>query len=249
MIRLWLLLLLCCPALAFAQEAPAPEEQIIADVSDRKIAVTVGFSGADTTLFGALPENGDVIVTVIGPKDQVNVRRKERILGVWLNRNSVQFDQVPGFYWVASSRPLEQIAPEAWLAAQRLGTSHLRFIIKNATDYLDTSSFQNALISLRESEELFLSTPALVTIMGGRLYRADVHLPAHAPTGSYKVTTYLLRGGELIGQEITTLELRKEGSMARVSDIAESHALVYALLALGLALLAGWSGAFLMQRS
>lgn len=248
-----LLLLLCLflPTLAHAQDVGSTEEQdqIIADVSDRKIAVTVGFSGADTTLFGALPENGDVILAVTGPEELVKVRRKERVLGVWLNRNTVEFDRVPGFYWIASSRPLVDIASEDWLASQRLGTNHLRYIIRNATDYLDIAQFQRALTELRERDELFLPSPALVSIMGGRLYRADVHIPADAPTGEYKVTTYLLRAGTLIGTEQTVLELRKEGSMAQVSDIAESHALVYALLALALALVAGWTGAVLMQRS
>jgi uncharacterized protein (TIGR02186 family) len=250
MIRAFLLLSLFLLALpAWAQAEPPPEEQIVADVSDRKIAITAGFSGADTTLFGALPENGDVILTVTGPEEVVKVRRKERVLGVWLNRNTVEFDRVPGFYWIAASRPLPDIAGESWLAVQRLGTSHLRYIIRNATDYLDIAQFQRALTDLRERDELFLSSPALVSIMGGRLYRADVHIPANAPTGEYTVTTYLLRSGALIGKEVTVLQLRKEGSMAQVSDIAENQALVYALLALVLALLAGWTGAVLMQRS
>mgnify|MGYP000981788918 CR=1 FL=1 len=245
-----LLVLLAFAPPAIAQESPAlTADDIIADVSDRRIAITVGFSGADTTLFGALPENGDVILTVTGPESVVRVRRKERTLGVWLNQGMVEYDKVPGFYWIAASRPLADIAPDSWLTAQHLGVDHLRFIIRNASNYLDLATFRKALIDLRIEEGLFLAEPALASVMGGRLYRADVHIPANAPTGDYTVTTYLLQAGELVGTQKTSLTLRKEGSMADVSVIAEDYAVVYAILALVLALLAGWSSATLLQRS
>lgn len=242
--------LLMLPHTTLGQDVPAALDQpIIADVSSRHIAVTMGFSGADTTLFGALPENGDVIVTVTGPEDEVVVRRKERVLGVWLNRTSVTFSQVPGFYWIAASKPLADIASATWLASRRIGTDHLRFIVENATDYRGIPDFLAALINMKVTGQLYLNQPAVVTIMGGRLYRADVHIPADAPTGEYMLTTYLLQNGQLVGAQKTSLSLRKEGSMAQVSTIAESYSIVYALLALGLALLAGWTSATLMQRS
>jgi uncharacterized protein (TIGR02186 family) len=245
----WLVALLLLIAPSAGAQENVQSETIIADVSKRHIAITVGFSGTDTTLFGALPENGDVIVTVTGPEDEVVVRRKERVLGVWLNRTNVTFNRVPGFYWIAASRGLTEIASEEWLAARRIGTSHLRFIVENATDYRAISDFLTALIDLKVKDQLFFSTPAAVTIMGGRLYRADVHIPADAPTGEYILTTYLLQNGQLVGSEQTPLTLRKEGSMAQVSTIAENYSIVYAVLALLLALMAGWTSAVLMQRS
>ena len=248
-----LVLALRAPAYAADESAsvaaPPAASEIIADVSTRHIAVTAGFNGADTTLFGALPENGDVIVTVTGPEAEIVVRRKEQVLGVWLNRNNVVFGRVPGFYWYASSRPLTDIAPEAWLASNRIGSAHLRFNIDNASDYGDLPVFQAALLDLRMRAGLYASAPAQVTVMGGRLYRADVHIPADAPTGEYILTTYLLQNGQLIGSQRTPLTLRKEGTMSSVSVIAERNAISYAILVLALALLTGWTSAVLMQRS
>lgn len=239
-----LFVLLISTGSALAEEASG----IIADVSHRNIAVTTGFNGATTTLFGALPQEGDVIVVVSGPESKVVVRRKERVLGVWLNRNSVTFSHVPGFYWVASSRPLSDIVSTEWLAARRLGTGHLRFTIADYTSFSAISEFREQLVHLRQSGGLYTVQPQTVTIMGGKLYRADVHIPADAPTGNYALTTYLFRRGELLEVQQTPLVLRKEGAMDEISDIAQNNSLVYAFLAVALALLTGWSSAVLMRR-
>lgn len=239
-----LAVLFCGASAALAQS----EDDIIADVSQRNIAVTTGFNGANTTLFGTLPQEGDVIVVVSGPESTVVVRRKERVLGMWLNRASVTFSHVPGFYWVASSRPLDEIVGEDWLARNRLGTSHLRFNIDDYDDFSTIHEFQQQLIALRQTSELYTDHTARVTIMGGKLYRADVYIPADAPTGNYTVTTYLFSRGQLLGAQQTPLALSKEGTMADLSDIAQNYSLIYAMMAVAMALLAGWSSAVLMRK-
>ena len=234
-------------ALLLPQQATA-QGSIVADVSDRRIAVTAGFHGASTTLFGALPEQGDVIVTVTGPKIPVVVRRKERVMGIWLNRTEVSFSDVPGFYWVASSRPLNEMVSAAWLESNRIGLEHLRFTISNANNYSETTNFMNALTGLRISQGLYSDAPAPVLVMGGKLYRADVTLPGDAPTGEYMVTTYLLKNGQLLEAQQTPLSLRKVGSMENISDIAQNHSTLYAILAVAMALLTGWTSALLRRQ-
>lgn len=242
---LLLLALLCAPLRA---EAHPDEEGIIADVSDRRIAVTAGFTGAKTTVFGALPEAGDVIIVVTGPMHTVTVRRKERVLGIWLNRSAVSFQSVPGFYWLASSRPLGEIASDDFLKARRLKVQNLRFATAQPVSAPQMEEFRTALLHLRAWREEYALTPAPVTIMGQRLYRADLTLPASAPTGEYLVTTYLLKGGALIGTEQIPLTLRKEGTTAALAGLALRYPVLYAMVAILLALFSGWASAVLMQR-
>lgn len=242
-------LFLSLALVALAASALADDAGIIADVSQRNIAVTTGFNGAITTLFGALPEEGDVVVVVSGPESKVVVRRKEHVLGVWLNRTAVTFSHVPGFYWVASSRPVAEIVGPEWLAANRVGTGNLRFTIADYTKFDAIDEFREQLIQLRQQRLLYTVHPASVTIMGGKLYRADVHIPANAPTGNYTLTTYLFRRGVLLDAQQTPLALRKEGTMDELSDIAQNNSVFYGMLAVALALLTGWSSAVLMRRS
>jgi len=174
-----LFLLLLLPQRGEAQQ----EDEIVADVSSRHIAVTAGFNGATTTLFGALPREGEVIIVVTGPLSDVIVRRKERYMGLWLNRSSASFHAVPGFYWVASSKPLADMASSEFLSEKRIGIEHLRFTIAEASNLQESALFQKALVEIKTQEEDYSARPAMVSIMGGRLYRADLSLPSGAPTG------------------------------------------------------------------
>ena len=118
-------------ALLFAFLATAPaaaqivhQEGIQIGLSQDDISITAGFSGADLTIFGSLedadPQTArqgryDVVVVLEGPARPVVVRRKDRVLGVWINLESETFTNVPVSYSVASTRPLQDITqPESY---------------------------------------------------------------------------------------------------------------------------------------
>ena len=58
---------------------------IIADISDNKINIDVGFKGAKLLFFGVIDEEGDVVVSVTGPRKTIEVRKKETSLSTDLN--------------------------------------------------------------------------------------------------------------------------------------------------------------------
>jgi hypothetical protein len=111
-----LLLLVAMLASAFAGAA-AQEAPLVADLSDREIEVSTGFTGADLLVFGATdapigPGGDEILVVVRGPTRPVVVRRKVRALGVmWVNGPAARFSGVPGFYAIAGTRPAWQILP------------------------------------------------------------------------------------------------------------------------------------------
>ncbi len=57
-----------------------------------------GFAGADVLLFGTTDGPGDVVVVVKGPVADVDVLRKERVGGIWINRKGLGFQNVPAVY-------------------------------------------------------------------------------------------------------------------------------------------------------
>ena len=83
------------------------KELIIADISDNKINIDVGFKGAKLLFFGVIDDEGDVVVSVTGPRKTIEVRKKEKKMGLWLNSDTKVFFDVPSYYYVASTRPLK----------------------------------------------------------------------------------------------------------------------------------------------
>jgi len=79
-----------------------------------------------------------------------------------------------------------------------------------------------------------------VSFLGDRLFRTDIHFPANVPTGTYLVQVFLVRDKAVVSGQTTPLVISELGVDAEVHDFADRFALVYGLVAIALAALAGW---------
>jgi uncharacterized protein (TIGR02186 family) len=232
---------------ALVMAAPAARGQaLVADLTNHLIAITTGFTGTEVVLFGAIEGEGDVIVVVRGPESSIEVRRKERTLGVWLNRSDMTFAEVPSFYSIASTRPIEQLARPEVLNRYRIGVEHLALEPIDPTDQVD--QFRQALIRNKQREGLFPTAVGTVTFVGSRLFRTTVAFPANVPTGSYQVSVFLMRNGQVQGAQTTPLLVSQLGLSADIVDFAYRRATLYGLIAVLVAAMAGWLGSVAFRR-
>jgi len=242
------LLALAALLVGLGQAGPAAAQALVADLSDHLVAVTTGFAGAELLLFGAVEGEGDVVVVVRGPDERASVRRKERVLGVWVNSDELTIGDVPSFYAMATSKPLEQLAAERTLARHQIGVEHVRFQLPSGVARREAAEFQAALIRNKRRQGLYDLGMGKVDFLGGRLFRADVLLPSNVPTGTYLVTVFLLRQGEVVSAQTTPLEVSKVGLGARIYDIAHRHGAAYGLLAVSIAVAGGWIAGTVFRR-
>jgi uncharacterized protein (TIGR02186 family) len=239
-------LLLLAPALgAAAQESP-----LVADLSDREIEVSTGFTGADLMIFGAtdapIGAGGDEILVVVrGPTRPVVVRRKVRVLGVmWVNGPAARFAGVPGFYAIAGTRPAWQILPEAERQSNGLGLDALPLVSTGARN----PQFRAALLDLEKSSGLWLEHAATVEIGANRLFHVRVPLPAAVPTGEYRVEVLLVRSRRIAARVEMGFRVDRVGAADRIATVAQTQPLVYGIACVVLAALAGWLGSILFRR-
>jgi uncharacterized protein (TIGR02186 family) len=233
-------------ALAGLVPGPARAQALVADLTNHLIAITTGFTGTEVVLFGAIDGDGDVVVVVRGPETAVEVRRKERTAGIWLNRSDMTFADVPSFYTIASTRPLDQLARPEVLERNRIGVDHLALEAVDATPEVD--QFRKALIRNKQREGLYPSQVGTVTFVGSRLFRTTVSFPANVPTGSYQVSVFLLRNGQVAGAQTTPLLVSQLGLSADIVEFAYRRAAVYGLIAVLVAAMAGWLGSVAFRR-
>lgn len=220
---------------------------LVADLSSDEIGITADFSGTELLLFGAIEGAGDIVVVVRGPKRREVVRRKGRIVGVWINTDSLAFDNVPAFYRIATTRPLEEIAPAAELDRLELGEGRLRIAAPGAAARV--REFHDALLRNKRRLGLYGGAPGRVAVLEGRLFRTTVTFPATVPTGRYTVEVYLFRAGRLIGTATKPLTVRKAGIEAQIFDFAYQHAAWYGIIAIVIALMAGWSAGMVFRKA
>ncbi len=213
---------------------------VVADLSNHSIAITTGFTGTSVVLFGATDGPGDVIAIVRGPEHDLTVWRKEKIAGVWANREAVTFANIPSFYAIAASRPLDEIAPPSQAALYRIGVGNLKYEPRSDVTAEQARLFSRALVRVQQKAGLFPLSVGKIAFLGDRLFRTTFTFPANVPTGSYLVQIFLVRDREVVGGQTTPLTVSKVGVDAAVFDFAHGNALAYGAIAVITAVMAGW---------
>ena len=223
---------------------------LVADLSQHLIAITTAFVGTNVVLFGTSDGDGDIVVTVHGPREVQIVRRKAQVAGIWINRTRLAFADVPGYYAVASSGPLEAIAHPDVLARHEIGVEHLKLKPIDATGFeiSEIAAFQDALVRNKQRQDLYSRTPAPVNFIGPRLFRATLSFPANVPPGIYRVQVFELSDGQVTDAQRSTLVISKIGLEADIYDFAQQQSALYGLLAVALSLTLGWLAGVIFRK-
>lgn len=245
--------------------APAQAAQLVTDLSEHQVRIRSNFTGTQILLFGAIEVNTaseraldrDVVVVVTGPSRPVTVRRKERVAGIWINHDALTFPKVPGYYAVASSRPLEVTAETTMLQREQIGIENVDFGTPVAQGVVGSAeimppdeekNFIKALIRNKRREKLYISDPGGIIFLGQTLFRATVDIPANVPVGLYTATVFLIHDGEVVDAISSPLYIDKSGLERFLYRFAHNDALLYGLIAVFGAALAGWLGSVVMRQ-
>lgn len=250
------------PSLHLTQAArPAPvreaddgrsAEGVEVDVSTRSVAVTSTFSGTEIIAFGAVersrqtsPEAGyyDVAIVFAGENGTAVVRSKNQVAGIWINTDSLDFNNVPSFYGIVSSRQLSEITDEATLHKLNLGFEDIKMTPvltgKEKLNEAQIADFKAGLIRLKVKNGLFVSNDFGLAFVGKSLFRATMRLPANIPIGRLTATTYLFHDGKLLTSDVAHVTLERQGSERLIYSFARNYPLYYGLSAVIIAIVAG----------
>ena len=226
----------------------ARNDALAIDLSEDLIGISTGFTGASVLLFGATEGEGGVIVLVRSPNSRVVVRRKSRVAGIWVNSDELTFDDAPGFYHAAASAPLEELLPEDLRRTNQIGVDHIGFKPHAFLSADEEKAFRAALVRNKQRSGLYSTQNGRVTFQGSRLFRTRLELPANVPTGKYAVEVFLVNNGQIVDRSTRELSVRKVGLEAKVTEFAFEQAPLYGIIAVLIALIAGWFAGFVFLK-
>jgi uncharacterized protein (TIGR02186 family) len=203
------------------------------------------FHGSTVHAHGTVPAGYQLAVVCTGPKGELKLKRKERVLGlVWLTRGEVTFARVPSLYIVDASAELEQLAPQPTLDRLGVGYSSLKADATNEPPRDQRASELFAeLLRLKEREKLFGVDQHGVRLQEPKAglvnWSTDIQLPPKLLPGDYVVRLYGFRAGngELLDSRL--LNVRQVGAVAAISAFARKWGLLYGIGAVLIALVAG----------
>lgn len=254
----WLILGLVAFFPGAVQNAKA--EALVADLSSRTIKITSNFTGSEIVVFGIIKrdqrtvsraEPYDLVVVVRGKDQKLTSRRKEQVLGVWINKHSRSYVNAPNFYALTSTRKIEEIAHPNLLARYQLGTDYLLlpkgFKPSKSTKAVD--EFRAAALRLRRQEGLYYDDLSSISFLSDNLFRSTIKIPAQIPVGQYDVTLYLFRGGALLDKITEPLNISKHGFEQVTYSLAHQNSLIYGVLSVVLALITGWFAGVVFRKN
>ena len=243
-----------------AASRPAAAERLVVSLSNHRVAVTSSFAGEDLVLFGTVePDPGkttlrpsyDLVVTVTGPRETLRTRRKQRVLGIWVNVDSREFVRVPSYLSVLSNRPAQQIAAPDVLRRLQVGLNNFLLPQRIGPDIADTvpdDPFRVAFVQLEKQYGLYRQSGSAVTFLTPTVFRAGIPVPANVPTGNYLVDVMLFADGALAARTNSALEVTKTGFEQYVAEAARDWGLLYGLATTLMALLTGWFASVVFAR-
>ena len=233
--------------------AQAPLDLVI-DTNERDVEIQPGISGTKIVLFGATPSGKrDIIIEVVGPPKNQTMQEKRRYFGFWLGRGKSYYKNVPSYYNLLSSKPLEEITNQEGLNKLGLGIEHLP-LGKADIKYSSIKQFQfdKRLRSEMFEDGQFLENEENIVLRSGPgkvgLFKTEFSLPPNSLQGKYFVRYFLFQNGEAISYAESIIDLKQAGFARLIWIFANKFALLYGIIAIILSGLLGWLVSLIFSR-
>ena len=245
--------------LAFISSASA----LVIGSDEEEIYIDANFSGKNLLVFGAFysdpsqarDDKSDILIEVVGPSEDVVIRKKESFFGFWLNSKSVEFNDVPGFYYLSSTSEItNEFLTENNIGllnkkdTQLIDWSALNIDWGNIRNEEDKDSFYDALIRTKEIEDAYRKVNGEIDIIDGNLFRSYIEIPNTVPVGQYKVNLYLIIDSKISNEYSYNFMVTRVGIEEAIYSFSKNYPLIYGLISLLIAILIGWSGAEVFKR-
>lgn len=244
-------------ALLLLATLPARAEEVVLGLSQNSVSINTTFSGSQILLFGAIkreeaipPDELGVVVTIAGPSQPLDVRRKERRFGIWVNVDAVEVDSAPSFYAVATSGPWEQVLTQVEDLRNKISIPRAIRSIGAPSNVENAQDFTDAVIRIRTRSGAYQIREGAVELSEQTLFRTSVDLPSNLAEGAYVTRIFLTRSGNVVSKYETVIDVRKVGMERWLFELSRENAVIYGLMSLAIAIAAGWgaSEAFRLLR-
>lgn len=214
------------------------------------VQVSLTYSGEAVKIFGAVPEDSDVLIKVTGPEDKVKLSKKGKVGIFWMNVRQVEVEAFPSMYIISSSSKISQLLSEKLQKDLRIDPTYStiseKAVVKEKLEDkviditgADKKEFIDGLIKIKEEQELYKLKEGDITVVEGKLFDSVIFISSKATPGDYKVDVYAIKNGNVVAHDTSTITVKNVGIGGWLTETAVSNGVLYGAIAVCIALIAG----------
>jgi uncharacterized protein (TIGR02186 family) len=205
------------------------------------INITTFYNGTTLEVRGTAPAETDVVLEVSGPKQDVHLKEKGKVLGfLWMNKSDVTLENAPADYMIYTPENAggDIIGLQTGIGYQSVGQD---IIINPETE--DRTFIFGEYVKLMEKAGVYAINQGAVTygpVKGGiKPFSATLIIPSKMSAGKYQVKAFALQHGVVADQVQTDLTIQLQGFPAIISSMAFNRSLMFGVMAVVIAIAAG----------
>lgn len=237
----------------FTSESYARTSPVDIDVIQPKsILINHSFSGGKVSIKEVIPSGNEVAIRLIGPRENLVLMRKDRVKGLWMNVEQINFQDIPNVYLLMTSKGLSTAKNRDNIKTMKL--DYFSLLSKSLPDesinkdpdnhQADNSLLINELIKLKESDKLYQISDGTVNIKPlekGVWDQIDavLNVPAKVSPGTYTLELFAFKDGKSKMLRSSSIEVKLTGLPAMISNLAFKNGLWYGILAVIIATFSG----------
>lgn len=222
------------------------QDSLAARMLKNIIDVSASYHGERLFVYGVVPDDCDLIVTVMSELDTCVMSYKGKRGPLWMNIGKMSFVNCPHMYKLKSTRPVHEILPDSTRRKYHIGLDAVKanFAVLGVEN---PEFFVQQLFDLRIHENLYSVEEGIIQIHPGKLFDASFYWPAKAKVGKYQVDVYAVRDGGIVNSVSETVNVQKIGVEQWLSFQAQNHAVLYGVVSAFIAVLFGVLVSFLTR--
>ncbi len=210
------------------------------NISPETINITTFFAGEKMTISGEIPSKDDIIIEVSGHDSKNEFDIKGRRSGLWMTTGQVNIDQVPQLYILLLPQGKDW---EHRIESLGLGMMQLKTRMKTSSTGEMPLDIFDMFIKLKKSQslydEVFQATTYSPASNGKKKFISICKLPSSIRAGKYTIKTTIITPGNEQTSIMTDFNVKEVGFIKLVDDLSSNHRIIYGIIAVIIALMAG----------
>lgn len=219
------------------------------------IKIDFFYNGSNVSVRGISDPGVDLIIKITSPDGHQMLKQKGKVGGVlWMNVKTLNFENVPAFYAVHSTRNIEEIPSSEDAEKNVIGYPALRkhILIGPVSGEEEKARWFDEFMKFKENSHLYAVSTGKITVTekeGQGTYYILTEWPYQAPPGKYTVDVFAVKDKKIVESAQSAVDVEQVGVIKSLAGMAKNNGVLYGLFSIVVAIGAGFGVSMVFTKS